>query len=267
VLDLSMSSCCPPDSTPYLAADYAAKGAKINADGTTCYATGAADANTVILLLPDVWGWDSGRTRAIADLLADALSARCYVPKLLQPALEGGTDGDGLPPDFDIGARGAEFGPWAKQITWGEVVKPALVALLAHAKGAAAAAEPKVGVVGCCWGAWAAFHASAELEGIGAGVCFHPSAHIEAGLFGGDNGALAAATRAPFLLLPAGNDPTVYDEGGEMFAALRPGSATCRFGEMKHGWVPRGDLADEAVRRDVEKALADATAFFNAKLV
>ena len=32
-----------------------------------------------------------------------------YAPKVLQAPFEGGTDGDGLPPSFDMAARGAEF--------------------------------------------------------------------------------------------------------------------------------------------------------------
>ena len=32
--------------------------------------------------------------------------------------------------------------------------------------------------------------------------------------------------------------------------------------EMQHGWVPRGDITQPAVERDVKKALELATAFF-----
>jgi hypothetical protein len=31
---------------------------------------------------------------------------------------------------------------------------------------------------------------------------------------------------------------------------------------MIHGWVPRGDLKDEKVYRDVQKALQEAHAYF-----
>jgi hypothetical protein len=40
----------------------------------------------------------------VADFFAD-LGFFVVVPKVLQPVLEGGTDGDGLPPGFDIGER------------------------------------------------------------------------------------------------------------------------------------------------------------------
>ena len=43
-----------------------------------------------------------------------------YVPKLLNsPALEGGTDGDGLPPTFDLAARReTDLVPWLKGYPW-----------------------------------------------------------------------------------------------------------------------------------------------------
>ena len=38
----------------------------------------------MILLVPDIWGWDSGRVRNIADHLAEA-GYLVVVPKILQP--------------------------------------------------------------------------------------------------------------------------------------------------------------------------------------
>ena len=96
-------SCCPPSALPYLAAKPATKGSKKAVDGVEFYETGA-QSKAAVILFPDVWGWDSGRTRALADAFAEQ-GYRTYVPKVLQPAHEGGTDGDGLPPDFDLGSR------------------------------------------------------------------------------------------------------------------------------------------------------------------
>jgi dienelactone hydrolase len=59
------------------------------------YTTGsAAESKKAILIIPDVWGWNSGRTRHIADMFAEG-GYLAVVPKLMIPALEGGTDGDG----------------------------------------------------------------------------------------------------------------------------------------------------------------------------
>jgi len=115
-------ACCPPEALPYLVAEPATTGKKESVEGVEFYVSGPSGASAAILLFPDVWGWDSGRTRALADAFAEE-GYRVYVPKLLQPPLEGGTDGDGLPPTFDLQARGADFLPWIKTVTW-EATKP-----------------------------------------------------------------------------------------------------------------------------------------------
>lgn len=130
-----------------------------------------------------VWGWDSGRIRELGDELS-AEGHLVLIPKLLQPPLEGGTDGDGLPPDFDIGARGADFAPWVTQIPWSKL-EPQVNALLDDltARGIA-----KIGCMGTCWGAWATFHASATGR-IACGVNCHPSVGLE-GMMGGSDMAV-----------------------------------------------------------------------------
>lgn len=99
-----------------------------------------------------VWGWNGGRTRAIADTLAAEDGYKVVVPKFLQPELEGGTDGDGLPPDFDMAARSADFGPWVSAIPWKGNLDAKMGALLEKLSADGAA---KIGMVGFCWGGWA----------------------------------------------------------------------------------------------------------------
>ncbi len=67
--------------------------------------------------------------------------------------------------------------------------------------------------------------------------------------------------RCPAFLYPAGNDVPNIKEGGELVKILQDkhgvaNSGTLEFPEMIHGWVVRGDLNDEKVKRDTEKALA-----------
>ena len=152
-------SCCPPSALPYLAAKPANSGSKKAIDGVEFYETGA-QSKAAIILFPDVWGWDSGRTRALADAFAEQ-GYRTYVPKVLQPAFQGGTDGDGLPPDFDLGSRMEEFMGWVKTVKW-DGIDSKVNALLAYAKAEGATS---LGVVGCCWGGWACFETSAMTTG------------------------------------------------------------------------------------------------------
>lgn len=89
-------ACCPPDSEKYLAATYATIGTTLKVDGTDVeyYATGDATAHRVILFITDVFGWNAGRTRNLADWFSES-GYFVVVPKLLGPGLKGGTDGDG----------------------------------------------------------------------------------------------------------------------------------------------------------------------------
>ena len=64
--------CCPVGSLPYLAATYAAKGEVVKLDAVELYhAPVSGQPKAGILICPDVWGWNGGRVRAIADGLAE----------------------------------------------------------------------------------------------------------------------------------------------------------------------------------------------------
>ena len=91
-------SCCPPNADKYLAATYDTTGEKVTLpSGLEVYRSGSASVNKkAVLIISDVWGWNSGRTRNIADMFAEA-GYLAIVPKLMTPAFQGGTDGDGKP--------------------------------------------------------------------------------------------------------------------------------------------------------------------------
>ena len=101
--------CCPAGSLPYLSSSYEPTGTietvSIPGGGTLelyCPPAPAGDCSgKAILALPDVWGWNGGRMRAIADSLAKEGYA-VAVPKLLTPASNGGTDGDALSPTCEF---------------------------------------------------------------------------------------------------------------------------------------------------------------------
>ena len=52
----------------------------------------------------------------------------------------------------------------------------------------------------------------------------------------------------------------------QILSAAFPATKTRTFAEMSHGWVPRGDLSNEAVKRDVGLAMAEAAAYFTEAL-
>jgi hypothetical protein len=88
--------CCPPTAEKYLAPDYNFVGTTHSLeDGIEFYKTGSLESKKAIILIPDIFGWNGGRTRNIADYLAEQ-GYFVVVPKLLTPAIDGGTDGDGM---------------------------------------------------------------------------------------------------------------------------------------------------------------------------
>lgn len=264
-------SCCPPGSAPYLAADHNDQGKVGSADGVEYYQVGSGSAG--VLLLPDVWGWNGGRTRALADDLAKA-GLNVWVPKLL-PAYQGGTHGDGLPPAFNVMERGDELGPLIGGDWNPAQVIPKCKKIL---KAMDAAGIKKKASLGFCYGGWIGIKLSAEFDFV-CGASAHPSVHLE-GMIGGDPVALGKASKCPFAFYPAGvkgqegSDPEIYDADGALFQALeakfKGKNETKRFSTMYHGFVLRGNIkADEfnagvgdEVKLKVQECVDDIVRFF-----
>lgn len=174
-------SCCPPNSTPSFRDEYSPVGTKVSTPQVEFYAVGNPSAGgKAIIVIPDIYGWDSGRTRRIGDMLSAGVDAYVVIPKLFQPSFEGGTDGDALPPDFDLGGpRAGECWPWLAQFKYEGVIKPKIEALLAHLKELGVSS---VGSVGFCWGGWCQAHLASEHPEIACLVTPHPSIHSIGGL-------------------------------------------------------------------------------------
>jgi len=250
-------ACCPPGSTPYLEASHTEKGSIEDADGVQLYFAPALGASTkALLLLPDVWGWNSGRIRAVADALAGE-GYLVAVPKILTPCVGEGTDGDALPPE------GVFSLDWIKNFPW-PTQKPKVDKTLGflRAKGAT-----KIGVVGFCYGGHPACWASSENDDIVAGVVLHPSIQLEAFAFGGSVENLVKSVKCPFQIMPAGNDVPKWAEEGDYVSAFKQSAKGSEFvyhvfSEATHGWSIRGDVKDETVKRDVKIAMDEIKAFF-----
>jgi dienelactone hydrolase len=257
--------CCPSDALPCLDSSYVPKGTVETHDGQEFYLAPVNPPDSpwtptsAVVICADVYGWNGGHTRAIADTLA----GRGYlvvVPKLLTPTFEGGTDGDAMGPD-------AEFNmDWIKQFPW-PVQKPKLEATMTFVRGKGVT---KIAVMGFCYGGHPACWASSECSGMGpdvvAGVVFHPSMQLEQYAYGGDYLALVKSVQAPFCILTSSSDMDHFAEDGKFGEALRASGKGSEcfyklYKDMTHGWVSRGDLSDEKVVRDVNAAMQDAITF------
>ena len=158
-----------------------------------------------------MWGWNGGRVRAIADGLAEQ-GYKVAVGKFLStPALDGGTDGDALPPDGEFNLEWIKNFPWEKQ-------RPKVEAALGFLK---AEGCTKIGVMGFCYGGHPACWASTIDPSVVCGVVCHPSMQLEGFAFGGDTVALLKSVQCPFLLAPAGNDLPMWSDSGDFGEALK----------------------------------------------
>ena len=69
------------------------------------------------------------------------------------------------------------------------------------------------------------------------------------------------------LMLPAGDDMAEVKKGGLDEQVL--GEGLCKvveFSDMKHGFTVRGDINDDKIRADVNRAFDEACQWFKAKL-
>ena len=156
--------------------------------------------------------------------------------------------------------------PWIKSVSGPDAIRADLdLVFEALAKSGA----KKIGFAGFCFGGYAAFLAS-QTSALSCAVGLHSS--IKIFNFHGSNEVAAAGTlNCPQMFLQAGNDPENTKAGGDIDKALAqlPIGSQCvfrEFKEMKHGWVPRGDLSQAEVRRDVEQAMDLTIAFLDTHL-
>ena len=115
---------------------------------------------------------------------------------------------------------------------------------------------PKTSAIGFCWGAWA--WARGGAAGLPFTCCIspHPSIKLEEFAFKLSQEELCRQLKFPTLLMPAANDPGNVKTGGALIEILlASGGEVVAFEEMTHGWMSRGDIWDEKVKRDVEKCM------------
>jgi len=259
------SSCCPPGSHGYLDySSYQPTGVKKTLDdGLELYTAGQPGKNA-LLMIPDVWGWGGGRTRALADQFASQ-GRYVVVPKLQCPPFDGGTDGDALPKDFDFGARMGEGMGFIKTFPW-DVLQPKLASVLGHL---AEVGATNVAAIGFCWGVWVVCKTAKAFPGrLSCAAWPHPAVtQLEQGAWGGSETEVVSHCTFPCLVMPAVNDPDTYREGGAAFSVLKANNAatTCLdFPTEQHGFMSRGDASNADTKAAIDRALTATIAFFQA---
>jgi len=257
-------TCCPPNSEPFLFTDYQANGTKLfTSDGVEYYFSGNKTSTKGILIASDVYGWNSGRIRAIADYLGGAGYSVALLKLLSPPPLDEGSDGDGF---LDMSNRAAVFES-LKKFDF-DVLKPQIASVMSTLQ---LDGVTSFAILGFCWGAWAMAQilASELSASCSCGIGVHPSVSIEERIFSRDTLALVNNINKPVFFMPTIGDPDDYREGGAFTASLLsrfPATQTLDFPTVNHGFAVRGDINDPTVKEAVELCLNKITEFLAANL-
>lgn len=242
-------ACCPPGSWPALQVEYELKGKTIDlGEGLKVYEAGTG--TKALVLFEDIFGTESGRHRTLADTFA-SFGYIVYLPELLDPVYQGSIED--MPKLLE-----------ALQKQKIATIKSRYERLSQHIKAEGA---DQVLAVAFCWGVWAAFRVSADFGNIKAIAGIHPSLNVE-NFYGGKEIDLVQSVKCPAFLYSCSNDQPGTKKGGEYVKILadkfgddKTGSE--EFPEQQHGFVTRGDLKSEAVKRDIEKVIKMAQEYLS----
>ncbi|KAF0719867.1 Aste57867_728 [Aphanomyces stellatus] len=214
-------------------------------------------SDSCVLVFPDVFGVDSGRTKENCV----KLSAQFKVVLIEVDAL-GGFPASATPwiwPFEGLRRLLAMFPimKWIKARPFETTIRPKIEDTIQHLK--TQHGVTKFAAIGYCWGAWmVAKYSTVEATDIVCGVSFHPSWRCEEVFNGTGSGAnLALAVQVPQLVLSAIDDPNWLHPGGKVDKLLqkKPFASKVRlFSDVNHGWVNRGDLSDLVVAEAVRQA-------------
>uniref|UniRef100_M4B944 Dienelactone hydrolase domain-containing protein n=1 Tax=Hyaloperonospora arabidopsidis (strain Emoy2) TaxID=559515 RepID=M4B944_HYAAE len=244
-------SCCPVIAEPaHNPADHS--GVMKKTGNTNIYVTGPSSATAGIIVYPDIYGLDSGRTKSDADTLGK-LGYAVVVIDLV--------DGD-----YVENMDGIEH--WFKKYTFAEQFSPRIQDAVKYLK--TEAGVERLASYGMCWGSWVGATQTAQTDPVVRGhVSFHPTWVVE-NILKGDDAAvdtLAKSVKVPQLLLVAGDDPEFFKPGGRIHDLFKSRtdigsqSNVVLFANEKHGWVHRGDLENAATKAAVMTAWHSAVKF------
>jgi len=223
-----------------------------------------------IMVLPDIYSVralstelrSGDRIGVICDALADAGYA-VALPSIFREtpydvAVNGPDDGDFV--KFDSFAQDGGV-DWFKSQNYAKV-GPDVQACAAFLKEETGGQS--MGVLGFCYGTWLLSKASSTGDvDFACAVGCHPATVLEEAVFGNSEEEMMNGLKQPTKFLWAGNDSEAYLKDGACKAALeKSGGGVVEYGDMLHGWVSRGDIADEKVKEGVEKAMNDIMGFF-----
>mmetsp|Transcript_4607 Transcript_4607/g.12943 ORF Transcript_4607/g.12943 Transcript_4607/m.12943 type:complete len:234 (+) Transcript_4607:321-1022(+) len=218
------------------------------------------NGGNAILVLHDVFGPDSGRTKQICDEWA----AKGYL--VAMPVLWK----DNLPESYDEGPMILKLFKLIPMISWLRKNRWKRIGplLTDHAIPWMVEQGATVIALACfCFGFYPMVYLLAEnKQGVLAGgVGLHPSLQVFSAMHESSKPLLDKIDK-PLMMLSSGGDPGDIKPGGRCDKAFRPKACyeKCVFKlypDMIHGWVNRGDLGNEKIKRDYDDSRMVSGAF------
>jgi len=234
--------------------DYKTKGTIVKlADNTEVYAHGNRGCKNGVLIIPDYFGWYTGRVRNVCDLFGDS---NCFsvIPNFGSHGYE----------PVKSYAESDSILDWYKARTFDGHIKPTIKSTVEFMKGEGC---EKIALLGFSWGSWVAVNvlASELSEEFVCAALPHPSLTLEESMYGGSLPELMSRVNRPFLLMPTMNDPEAYKGYVKLLQNKLP---SCQlidtYHNMDHGFIIRGNIDHEIVTRNTQKALEDIYNYFQA---
>jgi dienelactone hydrolase len=211
--------------------------------------TGPSNAESAILVIYDIFGFFPQIIQG-ADILA--YSDEAHPKQVFMPAFFGDNPADisWYPPDTD--EKGKKLGAWFETAAPPKHL-PKVPSILEAAEKLNSNIK-SWGVIGYCWGG-----KMVSLIGTRGDTKFKAGVQTSPAMVDPEE---AKKVQIPMLLLPS------KDEGKEEWDAyaanLTVKNKMVRFDDQPHGWMSaRGDLKDEACKKDYEKGYKLAADFFN----
>ncbi|KAH9260132.1 hypothetical protein BASA81_001907 [Batrachochytrium salamandrivorans] len=259
----STSPCCPPDAWGACSApsEYVNKGVRTQlGPKLSAFVSKPADNSSptkAIVVIPDIFGIDSGRTRAICDDFAQRLGCVVVLPLFLE-TLGGAWPSEwGMPnqPWYNL----LWFIPWLIRMNLNKTGPLVDSELMPYLKSQGIS---EFAVTSFCWGATVGAYLSTLPECRGQ-ISFHPSYNALGPSFGPSQSQLLSKITCKQLYLPGANDQA-YPGCEAQKIIQNVAKQECEvivFDKQVHGWVNRGDVTKPAVVGDVERALKLAEDF------
>jgi dienelactone hydrolase len=229
-------------------ASYEPKGKVIQLTELHAYVVGSHENGKAVIMGGDIYGNEAGRTKEVADRIADA---GFFV----------------ILPDFLKGQRWTaelEASSLDKKMSFikglsnpDDILRDITEQILPYLRNECHITD-NIGFVGFCFGGYVAYLASQVSGLLRCAIGVHSSIRIF-NMHGSNEQEATMKVTCPQMLLQASNDNLSGKPGSDVqdILASKPFGEQCvlrEFPDMLHGWVLRGDVSVPAVARDVQIA-------------